>query len=46
MVSSGGVLRPSLEVLTKDETRKGLEFLRAYEDRAWTGDIDLEFNIG
>lgn len=42
MVSSRGVLEPSLEILTKEETRKGLKFLRDYEDRAWIGDIDLE----
>jgi hypothetical protein len=42
MVSSKGVLQPSLEVLTNSETRKGLKFLRDYENRAWIGDIDLE----
>jgi AAA domain len=41
VVSSRGVLEPSLEVLAKEDTRQGLEFLRAYEDRAWIGDIDL-----
>lgn len=41
MVSSRGVLQPSLDVLAKEESRLGLEFLRGYEDSAWTGDIDL-----
>ena len=42
MVSSRGVLQPSLEVLAKEESRQGLEFLRAYEDRAWAGEITLD----
>ncbi|KIM22775.1 hypothetical protein M408DRAFT_49513, partial [Serendipita vermifera MAFF 305830] len=36
MVSSRGVLQPSLDVLAKEESRLGLEFLRGYEDSAWT----------
>ncbi|CCA67835.1 hypothetical protein PIIN_01659 [Serendipita indica DSM 11827] len=42
VISSNQVLQPSLEVLTSEETRKGLEFLRAYEARSWSGDISLE----
>lgn len=42
MISSRGVLQPSLEVLAKEGSREGLEFLRAYEDRAWIKDVKLE----
>lgn len=42
LISSRGVLQPSIEALTKKETREGLEFLRDYEDRAWIGDVNLE----
>jgi hypothetical protein len=41
VVSSRSILQPPLEVLVKEDTRQGLEFLRAYEDRAWIGDIEL-----
>ena len=41
VISSRGVLNPGIEVLANADTRDGLEFLRAYEDRAWSGDIDL-----
>ena len=41
VISSREVLNPGIEVLANADTRDGLEFLRAYEDRAWSGDIDL-----
>jgi len=41
VISSRGVLNPGIEVLATPGTRDGLEYLRAYEDRAWSGDIDL-----
>lgn len=41
VISSREVLNPGIEVLANPDTRDGLEFLRAYEDRAWSGDIDL-----
>ncbi|PVG00252.1 P-loop containing nucleoside triphosphate hydrolase protein [Serendipita vermifera] len=42
LISSKGVLQPPLEVLSKEGTRDGLQFLRAYEDRAWIGDVTIE----
>ncbi|KAG8846065.1 Tripartite DNA replication factor, partial [Serendipita sp. 411] len=42
VVSSRGVLQPSLHALANEDTRQGLQFLRAYEERAWSGDIELE----
>ena len=41
VISSREVLNPGIEVLANADTRDGLVFLRAYEDRAWSGDIDL-----
>jgi superfamily I DNA and/or RNA helicase len=41
LISSRAVLNPGIEVLANPDTRDGLEFLRAYEDRAWSADIDL-----
>lgn len=41
MISSDEVLRPSVRVLANERSSKGYAFLRAYEDRAWTGSIEV-----
>ena len=41
MISSDEVMRPSVRVLANERSAKGYAFLRAYEDRAWTGSIEV-----
>lgn len=44
-ISSDSVLRPQFSVLADAEARKGYEFLRAYEERAWTGEINMNQEV-
>jgi len=41
VLSSVDVLRPPLEMLSNTDSVEGYTFLRAYEDRAWSGQFEL-----
>ncbi|KDQ50871.1 hypothetical protein JAAARDRAFT_211450 [Jaapia argillacea MUCL 33604] len=48
LITSDQVLRPSVSALANEETAKGVAFLRAYEERAWSTDVKVDltaFNI-
>ena len=45
LVSSSEVLRPPVGVFADDESAKGYAFLRAFEDRAWSGDIKVDVDL-
>jgi len=42
VIASEGVLQPDVSVFADRESAKGYAFLRAFEERAWSADIDVE----
>jgi hypothetical protein len=44
LISSTEVLRPAVNALADEETAKGYAFLRAFADRAWLGDVDVDID--
>ncbi|KAG5637725.1 hypothetical protein H0H81_003435 [Sphagnurus paluster] len=44
VVSSEEVLRPNVSILADEDTAKGYVFLRAFEERAWAGEISVNLN--
>ncbi|THV06208.1 hypothetical protein K435DRAFT_645834 [Dendrothele bispora CBS 962.96] len=45
LVSSSTVLRPPVSVFADDGSAKGYAFLRAFEDRAWSGKIKVNADL-
>ncbi|KAF5357356.1 hypothetical protein D9758_005886 [Tetrapyrgos nigripes] len=45
LVSSSEVLRPPVSVFADDASAKGYAFLRAFEDRAWQGEMKLDVDL-
>jgi hypothetical protein len=45
LVSSSEVLRPPVSVFADDESAKGYAFLRAFEDRAWQGEMKVNVDL-
>ncbi|KAL0060392.1 hypothetical protein AAF712_012843 [Marasmius tenuissimus] len=41
LISSSDILRPSVQVLADPEASKGFAFLKHYEDRAWSMDVEV-----
>ncbi|TDL18051.1 P-loop containing nucleoside triphosphate hydrolase protein [Rickenella mellea] len=44
VVTSDGVLHPPVRVLANAESAKGLAFLRAFEERAWSTDVIIDLD--
>jgi hypothetical protein len=44
VLSSGAVLRPPAAVLADAGARRGLAFLRAFAERAWAGEVDVDLD--
>ncbi|KAG6850866.1 hypothetical protein H0H93_007484 [Arthromyces matolae] len=44
VVTSPNVLRPGVNVLANEETTKGYAFLKAFEERAWSFDLDVDLD--
>ncbi|RDB25120.1 hypothetical protein Hypma_007621 [Hypsizygus marmoreus] len=44
LVTSQEVLRPRVNVLANEETAKGYAFLKAFEDRAWSCDLNVDLD--
>ena len=42
MVTSNALLKPNATVFANPESTKGYVFLKAFENRAWTGTIDVD----
>jgi hypothetical protein len=44
LITSDTVLRPPVTVLANAETAKGYAFLRDYQDRAWSGTVEVDLD--
>lgn len=44
LVTSRELLRPSVRILANPASAKGFEFLRAFEDRAWSTDVAIDLD--
>ncbi|KAG6920219.1 hypothetical protein DXG01_004988 [Tephrocybe rancida] len=44
VVTSPNVLRPGVNVLANDDTAKGYTFLRAFEERAWSCEMNVDLD--
>jgi len=42
VLTSDGVLRPPVQILADPDNAQGYAFLRAFEERAWSGYIDVD----
>jgi len=42
VLTSQGVLRPPIQILADHENAEGYAYLRAFEERAWCGNITLD----
>ena len=45
LITSKEVLTPSIKLLTNPYSAKGYAFLKAYEERAWTTDVDINLDL-
>ncbi|TFK44926.1 AAA domain-containing protein [Crucibulum laeve] len=44
LITSEEVLRPSVKILANEETAKGYAFLKAFEDRAWSYELNVDLD--
>jgi hypothetical protein len=42
VIASEGVLQPGVNVFADRESARGYAFLRAFEERAWNAEIEVE----
>ena len=45
LITSKEVLAPPVHLLTNPQSAKGYAFLKAYAERAWTTDVDVNLDV-